>query len=109
MMISAEDAIPPDTRNLFTTPYEIRPSSLTEEREDLSDGAKAEEVEVDGLEIKLLDDERKDSEDEATAVTIQTSEPRQPILNVHGSTEQSTEIFKDTVTRSIRGWNMTQN
>ena len=56
-----------------------------------------------------LDDERKDSEDEATAVTIQTSEPRQPIPKVHGSTEQSTEIFKDTVTRSIRGWNMTQN
>ena len=83
MMMSAEDAFPLDTRNLSTTPCEIRPSSLTEERGDLSEGAEAEEVEVDGLEMKLLDDEMKDSEDDATAVTIQTSEPRQPILKVY--------------------------
>ena len=94
MMMSAEDAIPPDTRNLSTTPCEIRPSSLTEERGDLSEGAEAEEVEVDGLEMKLLDDEMKDSEDDATAVTIQTSEPRQPILKVYSPRQYGT-IYRD--------------
>ena len=73
MMMSAEDAIPPDTRNLSTTPCEIRPSSLTEERGDLSEGAEAEEVEVDGLEMELLDDERKDSEDEEQVSPVNQS------------------------------------
>ena len=39
-------------------------------------------------------DEMKDSEDDATAVTIQTSEPRQPILKVYSPRQYGT-IYRD--------------